>query len=496
MACAALVLLAAPSAKADEWTKRALALQYELASDVELRNAPWVYILNSYNSPAEMGPTLSTRDPNQSITIVEQLDEGVRSLEIDAHLFNSPSDPRVGTRGPIVCHARGADQGHAGCTTEKPLVVVLRQIKGWLDRHRDQVILLYLESHLEGREGHDAGAASIDETIGPLVYRTQSRGTRCDPLPLKLTRQQVRAARKQVVMMGPCGEGGRWRGYVHDEKLRGTGSDNSVFRDYPSCGPDFTRRQYDSRVIRYYEDGTQLSRTVNQGTDPIDAAIAARMARCGVDLVGLDFLARGDARLAALVWSWAPGQPSSSGNCSVQRFDGRWLARPCGERHRVACRDAQGDWFVPAARTTARAAPRICASTRVVNGVPRTGFDGQQLRSAMRRHGSGAVWLGQRRRGSGWARFEKRGCGPSITRPAKRRRVRGGVAEFVVRLRFACTGERLRGRRKMVVYGGLTRVRSRTGTLTRVPVARRTRRLTVRFRYLGKRRSATVLLRR
>ena len=135
------------------WARKALALQYELASDVELRNTPWVYTHNSYNSAAEMGPTLSARDPNQAITIVEQLDEGVRSLEIDAHLFNSPSDPRVGNRGPIVCHARGASQGHAGCTTEKPLVVVLRQIKGWLDRHPSQVILLYLESHLEGARG-------------------------------------------------------------------------------------------------------------------------------------------------------------------------------------------------------------------------------------------------------------------------------------------------------------------------------------------------------
>ena len=70
------------------------------------------------------------------------------------------------------------------------------------------------------------------------------------------------------------------------------------------------------------------------------------------------------------------------------------------------------------------------------------------------------------------------------------------MARFVVRLRFACTGERLRGRRRILVTGGLRRVRSRTGRLTRVPVAARTRKLKVRFRYAGKRRSATVLLRR
>jgi hypothetical protein len=70
------------------------------------------------------------------------------------------------------------------------------------------------------------------------------------------------------------------------------------------------------------------------------------------------------------------------------------------------------------------------------------------------------------------------------------------VARFTVTLRFPCTGERLRGRRRIVVVGGLHRVRSRTGRLTRVPVAARTRKLHVRFRYAGRVRSVTVLLRR
>ena len=493
-----LSLFAAPTASADEagWARQALALQYELASDVELRNAPWVYTHNSYNSEAEMGVTLSNRDANQSIAILDQLDEGVRSLEIDTHLYTSPQDPRVGPRGPVVCHARGESEGHAGCSTEKPLVVVLREVRGWLDRNPDQVLLLYLESHLESPEGYAAGTDSIEETLGGLVHRPVRRGASCETLPMDLTRDEVRAARKQVVIMGPCGEGNRWQGYVFDEEPRKTGSDNSSFRDYPDCGPDFTPDQYDEQLIRYYEDGTQLSRAVNAGTDPIDSPLTARMTRCGVDLIGLDFLAKGDPRLAAMVWSWAPGQPDARGSCSVQRSDGRWETRPCSERHRVACRDAAGRWFVPQARVTARAAPRICASVRVVNGVPRTGFDGQQLRSTMVRADAPTAWLGQRRGDDGWARFEKRGCGPTITRPRKRRRVRASVARFVVKLRFACTGERLRGRRRLVVIGGLRRVRTRAGRRTKVPVAARTRKLRVRFRYAGKRRSATVLLRR
>ena len=493
-----LTLLATPAASAaePEWAREALGLQYELASDVELRNAPWVYTHNSYNSEAEMGTTLSNRDANQYIAILDQLDEGVRSLEIDTHLYTSPQDPRVGPRGPVVCHARGESEGHAGCTTEKPLVVVLREVRDWLDRNPGQVLLLYLESHLESPEGYAAGADSVEETLGGLVYRPAGGGVSCEQLPLDLTRDEVRAAGKQVVIMGPCGEGNRWQAYVHDEEQRKTGSDNSTFREYPDCGPDFTPEQYDRQLIRYYEDGTQLSRAVNQGTDPIDAPLAARMTHCGVDLIGLDFLTKGDPRLAALVWSWAPGQPTADGSCSVQRSDGRWESRACAERHRVACRDTGGRWFVPQGQVPARAAPRLCASPSVVNGVPRTGFEGQQLRSAMVRDAAATAWLGQRRSGAGWARFERTGCGPSTTRPRKRRRVKGGVAKFVVRLRFACTGERLRGRRRIVVVGGVRRVRSRTGRRTTVPVGKRTRRLRIRFRYAGQSRSATLLLRR
>ena len=493
-----LFLVATPAAAANDrdWARAALGLQYELASDVEMRNTPWVYTHNSYNSDAEMGPTLSNRDANQSITIVDQLDEGVRSLEIDTHLFTSPQDPRVGARGPVVCHARPESEGHAGCTAEKPLVTVLREVRGWLDRHRGQVLLLYLESHLESPEGYAAGADSVEEALGPLVYRPTSGGARCEDLPLRLTRERVRSARKQVVLMGPCGEGNRWQSLVFDEEPRETGSENSSFRDFPDCGPDFTRRQYDAQVIRYYEDATQLSRAVNGRTDPIDANLTARMTRCGVDLIGFDFLARGDPRLGALVWSWAHGQPTAAANCAVQRSSGRWEVRSCRERRRVACRDAAGDWFVPRTRVTAWAAPRACASVRVANGVPRTGFDGQRLRSAMLRASADTAWLGYRSRGARWVRFERKGCGPSLTRPRKRRRVTAGVAKLVVRLRFACTRERLRGARRIVIVGGLRRVRSRVGQVTRVPVASRTRSLQVRFRYAGKRRVATVRLRR
>ena len=496
LAATAMLAAAAPAAAAaagdPDSTRRALALQYELAGDVPLRNAPWVYTHNSFNSVAEMGPTLSDQDPNQQITIVDQLDEGVRHLEIDTHLFASPSDPRVGPQGPVVCHATDPA---VGCTAEKPLVVVLRQIRGWLDRHRDQVLLLYLESHLQSEAGYDAGAASIEEALGGRVYRPPSEGAKCDGMPLELTREQVLAAGRQVLAIGPCGEGTRWPSYVFDEEARQTGSDNAPFADFPGCGPDYTRAEYDAAPIRYYEDGTQLTKTAGGGaTDPITAPIAARMIRCGVDLIGFDHLLHGDARLESLVWSWAPGQPRGAGNCSVQRADGRWESRPCSEHHRVACRTDAGGWVVPPGRAKARSAARRCSTPGLANAVPRTGFEGQLLRVAATGAGARNVWLGQRRRATGWELAETRGCGPALRQARRRWPVRRGVAAFRVRLRFACTRQRLV--RRLTVRGAAGRVRSRTGRLVRVPVRPGTRRLRVSFAYRGERRAVTVLLRR
>ncbi|WP_320673283.1 hypothetical protein [Patulibacter defluvii] len=479
------LLAAGPAAAADRaWTDRALALQVELADDVPLRNAPWVSTHNSFNSIAEMGLALSALDPNQQLTLVEQLDAGVRHLEIDVHPALAPL-PELGLGAPTSCHTV--------CTLEKPFQTVLGEIGGWLRAHRDQVLLLYVESHLEstaGSHGYDAGARAIEATLGDLVHRPAGGGARCAPLPLTVTRRQILAAGHQVLIFGPCGSGRAWPSWVHDERGRLTGGDNGALREPPDCGPDFTRAQYEANPVRYFEDRTIIG-ALTAGPDPIDAPLTRRMVRCGVDIIGLDQLTRDDPRREALVWSWAPGQPAA-GDCAVQRPDGRWASRPCGERHRVACRDGAGRWTVPATLASAATAPRACRDPGTVNGVPRTGREGWLLQATAA--GAGDVWLGLRQQDLRWRPSERGDCAPALGDRDRPWRVRRGVATGVVRLRFPCTGERLR--RSIVVRGGRRTVRARTDRRVRVAVGRRTRRLSVRFAYRGRTVRIAVALRR
>src|SRR4051794_21818517 len=150
------------------WVDRALRDQYELGNDIGMRNAPWVGTHNSFDSTAEMGPTLSDTDANQQLSLANQLRIDVRSLELDVHWF-----PRAGSGGanaPVVCHAEG---NHAGCTVEKQFGPVLGEIASWLRQpaNRDQVLLLYVEDHLDSAQGYDAGAAAVNQELGNLVYR-------------------------------------------------------------------------------------------------------------------------------------------------------------------------------------------------------------------------------------------------------------------------------------------------------------------------------------
>jgi hypothetical protein len=399
------LLIAAPCASAADagWARRALHDQYVLGSTLGLRDAPWVGTHNSFNSPAEMGLTLSSRDANQKIDIVAQLDAGVRSVELDLHWFPSASG---GGFAPVVCHA--ADL-HAGCTIEKPLGPVLDEIAGWLKNHPDQVILLYAEDHLDSVEGYDTAAKLLADKLA--LYRPPGGGSRCVKLPLDTSRDDIQAAGAQVIVMSGCGMGSGWPGVAYD------GGDRAEtrpvgYKDFPDCGPDYTRADYDTKLIRYFEDSTYVTRGGSVGgvstlDDGITEPTAAAMARCGVDLLGLDQVTSDDPRFAALVWSWAPGEPQT-GDCASQALDGaayrfgRWRSGSCSRSFPAACRASDGRWLLTGAAVKAAQARDACGREGAVHAIPRTGYQAQELRLAMQSAGSTRAWVGYRRGSAGW----------------------------------------------------------------------------------------------
>lgn len=401
------------------WAQRALADQYELGSDIGWTNAPWAGTHNSFNSTGQVGFTLSASDANQQIVNTAQLDAGIRSLELDVHKSPPTNEIRV-------CHGRGADQLHLGCTNEKLLAPTLAEIAMWLDSPagEDQVLLLYLEDHMADAAGYDAAAAIVTQQLGSRVYTPPAGG--CSEVPGDLTRNAIRAAGKQVLIVSDCGPGTGWAGVAFnwDSHVESRPVD---YADVPDCGPDYDRATYDSKVVRYYEDSTALTSTVSiigQATadDGITPPTAAAMVRCGVDLIGLDQVTGpADPRLEAMVWSWQVNRPKARTDgrprgCAIQqRFiqvapefgdEPRtgWFDRICRtQTHQLACRDEAGTWLVTAREHLRAKGEKVCARRGAALSTPSTGYEAQQLAAAMDEAGASRVWLAIRRGDPGWA---------------------------------------------------------------------------------------------
>ena len=396
------------------WVHRALVLQRALGDDLPFREAQWLGTHNSFNAvpdgPNDPPPGLSQLDSNQQLSMVDQLDSDMRSLEVDAHWA---LDPHTGQDEVRLCHA---ESGGYGCTIEGTLAQGLAPVADWVQRHPGEVLFLYVDDDLQNHAGHEAAAQVVEHAFGSLVYRSSddpSAGDRagvCRPLDLALTRAQVLAAGKRVVVWSTCEDGATtssWNDLVFNDagKFEQT---TSSYADFPACDGPQAQQHYGRTFVRYYEDSTFVSALATPDGDHIDAPMAAHMARCGVNLVGFDQLLPDDSRLAGSIWSWAQDEPSAAGACAVARAsDGRFVAVPCSGRHAVACRSGSG-WTVLAPAVAVAAAAGRCGASAGAFAVPRSGREGALLQAALQRAGATDAWIAYTDTNGGWAPHDGR----------------------------------------------------------------------------------------
>ena len=297
----------------------------------------------------------------------------MRKLEIDVHW--TPSPWAGGANAPVVCHGRGADEMHAGCTTERLFADTMAPVAAWLRAHPSEVLLLYVEDNLGGTEGQEAAARVLDDVFGKLLYRPRG-GASClaaapgaDPARRaergrpgrrgQRLRRGARLARRGVRL----GRARPTAAPVHVE--------TSTHGYSADCAPgDFPRSTYDTRLVRYYEDSTWVSATLDPGGPGyydagVTAQAAQRMTRCGVDLIDFDQILPDDGRLDAVVWSGRGKSRAGRAAIAPHRArTGAGVPVPCRLRLPAACRRADGAWTVSRAPVRFRSAPRRMPSPR------------------------------------------------------------------------------------------------------------------------------------
>ncbi|HEX4902882.1 MAG TPA: hypothetical protein VFV42_08740, partial [Acidimicrobiales bacterium] len=380
-----------PAAMAEHqgsWLDRALTLQHRLDRDVPLVQALLPHTHNSANSTA-YDPSVSTLDANQVVTVTDQLDLGMRAIELDVHWAPHPEgDPANGFRTVVQCHGQSVGGVHVGCSVDQPLGDRLAELAAWLDANPGEVVLLYLENVLDDDPAaHAEAVALLDEHVGRFVHRPEP-GAGCQGLPAQtLSKGDVLDGGAQLVVVGNCGPSG-WTDLVFDRYPHWTESGSTT--DY-SCEADRSA-DYGTKLVRRYEDSTWLS-TMAGGGSYIAPEVMADMVACGVNLPGFDQLHAGDPRLPSLVWSWRADEPEvdATGRCAAQGADARFGALDCAAELPVACRTPDGAWAVTAAAVSWSQADAACAGEGLGSaGTPVNGWDNGQLRAVA---GDADVWL-------------------------------------------------------------------------------------------------------
>lgn len=402
------VTQAATVAYLQSWVHRTAQFQYQLGDSLPLAQAQWIGTHNSFNSLAGTGGllgslTLSHADSNQQLSLPQQLDIDVRALELDLHYI--PRLELLGRKAVTVCHG----QGDIGCTTEPQFTTVLPQIATWLNApgHTDQVIVLYLEDQLHDAAAYSSTIATLEKVLrrpdgSSLIYHPEAADKApngCTPLPLDISRNDVRASGARVVIVGSCATG--WASDVFDWNASHVESGStSGYQPYPACDATYGPAVYATKLVRYFEDSTFVSALNDPSRPPADPEALTPlktqdMTNCGVNLFGFDQLLPEDGRIQATLWSWAPDEPrAGAGNCTLQGSDSRWVAAPCAQPHPAACQAADGTWTVTGMPVTFEDAAAACAATGTTFALPQTGVANSAVHTLS--DPAGGAWLNYR----------------------------------------------------------------------------------------------------
>jgi hypothetical protein len=430
----------AVAAASNSWVARSLAAQRVLDDKLPLHDELWAHTHNSFNAEEYETPTLYGTDPNQIYTIPHQLDMGIRAIEIDLHwvpsIHGSPD-------AVVVCHGdqigqAGTLEVHAGCLPTDPLLTDrLPAINQWLTDHPGEIVMLYLENQMQENgvdspQAHEQAAAQLKAAFGDRIY-LPPQGQGCSDLPLDISRADIRnTPGKRIILTGNCFTGGTstWNDVVFSRGPRWNESGIDYGDDYTaqSCAADEALAAQGDWV-RHWGDMTGLSDNdptpLANGQPPggggdVTVHDATTMAHCRVNMIGLDLLQPFDARLAAIIWSWAQDEPrlNADGACAVSNSDGRFISRDCSvqtikkhkklitlpyEKHQYACWNGSAWRITAVAERFGYGAAECQAEGLGTFEVPRSGYANDLLSAAKAAMGASQVFVNYAYGPSGWA---------------------------------------------------------------------------------------------
>lgn len=434
-----------------DWLDNAHRLQHRLSSSLPLCRAS---LLGSHNSAitladgygnqdgffsglleyaewlAPEGTSRTIRTNDQYFSLTDQLNMGVRMVELDTHYVLGSL--RIAHCGGL--HVDGLnklvealnyvaktlgfdvrwDTETVGCNpslssipaaSQRLLRDALGEIKAWTDevRNRREFLIVYLDDEpdlLDWGVVPELVAAVRDAFPDDLVFKPPDRAATASPDAGWPTTGELLDAGFRVMFVSSSDYGVEMKSHVF---ARGPGvcdwqEPSLVDIDAPSCAgtarfPEGTLLRTPSCEIQYGPLNCDFALR-NENSPILDEASLPGVMACGLNVPAPDLLT--PERAAAAVWTWAPGYPqNNSTGCDdvtyVAASDGRWrtatTAASCADLVRLplACRVFHSPLSLP--RWELVESSNACPNG-TVGGPPRYARENLALVTTVRQSGS------------------------------------------------------------------------------------------------------------
>lgn len=356
------------------WAGKALAQQRNLDIKSPIIDNNILGSHNTYNSEVYRN-AFRYIDPQQKHSIYDQLRIGARFIELDAHWTAQTHGAKFWEWGPdlLLCHSgigKSVGDLHVGCSlTDRFVKDGVQEVGNWLNENPEEVIILYFEDHTDGH--HQELLNVLNDKLSGKIYASNG----CKSIPDALTKAQVRASGKQVVLWkdGGCSSN--------------TGMKNLAFTGL-------------GKVDRIWEDRTGVGAIgaffTGGKVDTIEKSDVTQAFKNGGNIVNLDDLTYTDGRMEAGIWSWDKNEPNNWGgsqDCAVQWGNGRWDDAGCSSQYHFACKAQDGNWNISRTKGTWLVGQAACGllGSGYTFSAPTNSKDNEALKAV--KGGISHVWV-------------------------------------------------------------------------------------------------------
>jgi len=352
----------------DPWLKKTLAFQENIQRNLSLNEIQLPATHNSHISYAD-GLEMWQRDltalvqfyddkqifhlTNQWVTLTDQLEMGIRGLELDIHysfgkirichaggLRNAYIDEVLETIGRYLNTTIRWDSETIGCFSplDPPFERSLSEIRSWLDKNPSEVLLIYLDNKLHLKKWNlvqNLTKMISDEFGGDssnIIYTTTIHRQRFEPLGRWPTLNEFLSMGKRIVFISRTNYGDElMQPYLFPRET--SFEDRGTIQTNPCNNP--RSRPPGTLFVRAFSSGLWYAWFHKENGYVNSSQISRHMACELTNYLGIEMTH--PKLMEGFIWSWDIGEPKEGNNLcpAIWVSSGRWKMISCAGKQKI-----------------------------------------------------------------------------------------------------------------------------------------------------------------